>query len=98
MNNNINCRTPDFPNLPSPANDWETWKALYSRGRLVVCLVVTLATVLMLLWPLKMLKLSCPSFGPSVCRWGDLRIGGWGILGYLGLSWGIFGDLGGTWR
>ena len=53
-----NCRTPDLPILPSLPFDWKIWKALYSRGCLVGRSSVTVGTVLLLLWPLKMLKLS----------------------------------------
>ena len=45
-----------FTKLPSPAIDWKIWKALYSRGWLFGWSYVTVATVLMLLWPLKMLS------------------------------------------
>ena len=59
-----NCRTPDLPNSP-------VQQLIGKSGRLYIrvvvclfgCLCDTVATVLMLLWPLKMLKLSV---GPSV--------------------------------
>ena len=43
-----NYQTPVLPILPSPAIK-KTWKALYSRSCLFGCLMITLATVLMLL-------------------------------------------------
>ena len=75
-----NCRTPDWQSSPVQLLIGKSGR-LYIR--VVVCLVgwlyVTVATVLMLLWPWKMLKLSV---GPSVgtdcfCN----------VLDWTGLDW-----------
>ena len=58
---------------------------------MVVCSIVMLATVLMLLWPLKILKLSHFSPVSEVCYFLKITWDTFGIL--LGYSWDTFGIL-----
>ena len=81
----FNCQTPDLPNF-------RVQLSIGKSGRLYDCVVVcwvgwlwvTVATVLMLLWPLKMLKLSV---GPSVGTDCFCNVLDWTGLDWTGPYW-----------